>query len=164
MPFSLCEPVLIHIFLILLSQQIFLEHQLWARHCSRHGRDGAAKTSALVLVKRKRKLARKKISILINFYFRWWKCKKKMKQGNGRLQSRKFLLRRKHLSWDLNDKREPAVQRWVSQEMAKPKCENELDTFKGLKKARNTVGKDLILIGRRNYELKWSGSGSGKAS
>lgn len=48
--------------------------------------------------------------------------------------------------------------------MAKPKCENELGTFKGLKKARNTVRKDLILIGRRNYELKWSGSGSRKAS
>lgn len=37
--FPLCEPILLPIFLILLSWQAFLEHLLWARHCSRHGRE-----------------------------------------------------------------------------------------------------------------------------
>ena len=48
--------------------------------------------------------------------------------------------------------------------MDEPKCENECDIFKALKKARNKVKKDLILNRWRKYELKWGGSGSRKAS
>ena len=48
--------------------------------------------------------------------------------------------------------------------MDEPECENECDIFKGLKKARNKVKKDLILNRWRNCELKWGGSGSRKAS
>lgn len=56
MPFFLYEPVLI---LILPSGQICLEHQLWAKDCSRLERDsGAAKTLAPVLINKKRQLAR----------------------------------------------------------------------------------------------------------
>ena len=56
MPFSLYEPVLIF---ILPSGQICVEHQLWARDCSRLERDsGAAKTLAPVLINKKRQLAR----------------------------------------------------------------------------------------------------------
>lgn len=48
--------------------------------------------------------------------------------------------------------------------MDEPECEDEIDIFKGLKKARSTVKKDLILNRWRNYELKWGASGSRKAS
>lgn len=56
MPFSPYEPVLI---LILPSGQMCVEHQLWARDCSRlEGDSGAAKTLAPVLINKKRQLAR----------------------------------------------------------------------------------------------------------
>ena len=42
--------------------------------------------------------------------------------------------------------------------------EDECDIFEGLKRARNTVKKDLILNRWRNYDLRWGGSGSRKAS
>lgn len=48
--------------------------------------------------------------------------------------------------------------------MGKLGCENELDTFKDLKKAGNPVRKDLILIRWRNYDLKWGKRGSKNAN
>lgn len=95
-------------------------------------------------------------------------CPSKEKQNISK-KTINILINHLFVCLDLNDKNEPALQRcqeWVSlsELVGRPKCGHELDTFKDLKKAKNMVRKDLILIIHRNNELTWGKSGSRKFS